>query len=42
MINKMGLERVQLLYCDEGDRRLMKFTEVLQLTTFDEKYAGTL
>ena len=38
MLKKMGLERVQLRYCDEGDRRLMKFTEVLQLTTFDEKY----
>uniref|UniRef100_M4BUW5 Uncharacterized protein n=1 Tax=Hyaloperonospora arabidopsidis (strain Emoy2) TaxID=559515 RepID=M4BUW5_HYAAE len=38
MINKMGLECVQLLYCDEGDRRVLKFTEVLQPTTFDEKY----
>ncbi|CAI5708434.1 unnamed protein product [Hyaloperonospora brassicae] len=37
-INKMVLERVQLLYCDEGDRHVLRFAEVLHPTTFDEKY----
>ncbi|KAG6610572.1 Mitochondrial TOM complex subunit Tom70 [Phytophthora cinnamomi] len=37
-INKAVSERVHLLYRDEDDRQLLRFTEVALPTTFDEKY----